>query len=203
MLNREIRFEEISHAEARAQMIEQGYGDAADWLLDGDAQMVGHPQPALGTVPELLGRPSHTFKDWVQANIVAFRSSSVRRSVMGMVDIRLTCEAPPHTSPRIAPAASPCLSLRSVSAWTGSFHKRQVATPSASRTSATEKPESASSRRNDTASGSRGNLRRLPVRTHARVLGLAYNGPAVGQVLDGQLAILVEPTLSEPVQRLT
>lgn len=72
-LRSELRFEEISHAEARAQMIERGYGEAADWLLDGDAQMVGHPQPVLSTVPELLGRPSHTFKEWVQAHVAAFR----------------------------------------------------------------------------------------------------------------------------------
>jgi uncharacterized protein YbjT (DUF2867 family) len=73
VLDREIRFEEIGHAEARAQMIERGYGEAADWLLDGDAQMVGHPQPVLSTVPDLLGRPSRTFKEWVQANVAAFR----------------------------------------------------------------------------------------------------------------------------------
>ena len=46
---------------------------AADWLLDGDAQVIGHPQPVLSTVPDLLGRPSRTFAEWVRANIEAFR----------------------------------------------------------------------------------------------------------------------------------
>jgi uncharacterized protein YbjT (DUF2867 family) len=73
VLGREVRFEEIGRAEARAQMIERGYGEAADWLLDGDAQMIGHPQPVLSTVPDLLGRPATTFQMWVQAHADAFR----------------------------------------------------------------------------------------------------------------------------------
>jgi uncharacterized protein YbjT (DUF2867 family) len=73
VLGRDLRFVEISHDEARAEMVALGYGEAADWLLDGDAQMIGHPQPVLSTVPDLLGRPSRTFKEWVQAHIDAFR----------------------------------------------------------------------------------------------------------------------------------
>ena len=73
VMGRQIRFVEISHAEARAAMIECGYGEAADWLLDGDAQMIGHPQPVLSTVPDLLGRPSTTFAEWVRAHAEAFR----------------------------------------------------------------------------------------------------------------------------------
>jgi uncharacterized protein YbjT (DUF2867 family) len=73
VLGREVRFEEIGRAEARAQMIERGYGEAADWLLDGDAQMIGSPQPVLSTVPDLLGRPAVTFRAWVTAHADAFR----------------------------------------------------------------------------------------------------------------------------------
>lgn len=73
VLGREIRFVEISHAEAHAEMLTLGYGDAADWLLDGDAQMIGHPQPVLSTVPDLLGRPARTFAEWVQDHADAFR----------------------------------------------------------------------------------------------------------------------------------
>ena len=72
-IGREVRFVEISHDEARAEMVALGYGEAADWLLDGDAQMVGHPQPVLPTVPDLLGRPSRTFAQWVKAHADAFR----------------------------------------------------------------------------------------------------------------------------------
>jgi hypothetical protein len=63
----------LSHDEARAEMLKLGYGEAADWLLDGDAQMIGHPQPILPTVPDLLGRPATTFRTWVQARADAFR----------------------------------------------------------------------------------------------------------------------------------
>jgi uncharacterized protein YbjT (DUF2867 family) len=73
VLGREIRFEELGHDEARAQMQALGYGEAADWLLDGDKEMIGHPQPVLPTVPDLLGRPSRTFREWAQAHVVAFR----------------------------------------------------------------------------------------------------------------------------------
>jgi uncharacterized protein YbjT (DUF2867 family) len=73
VLGREIRFIEISRDEARAEMLRLGYGEAADWLLDGDAQMIGHPQPVLPTVPDLLGHPSRTFAEWVRAHADAFR----------------------------------------------------------------------------------------------------------------------------------
>jgi uncharacterized protein YbjT (DUF2867 family) len=73
VLGREIRFVEQSHDEARAEMLARGYGEAADWLLDGDAQMIGHPQPILPTVPDLLGRPARTFREWVRTHADTFR----------------------------------------------------------------------------------------------------------------------------------
>ena len=73
VLGRELRFVEIGHPEARAEMLALGYGDAADWLLDGDARMIGHPQPVLPTVPDLLGRPARTFAEWVRDHADAFR----------------------------------------------------------------------------------------------------------------------------------
>jgi uncharacterized protein YbjT (DUF2867 family) len=73
VLGRPIQFVEISHAEAREEMLALGYGEAADWLLDGDAQMIGHPQPVLSTVPDLLGRPARTFAEWVRDHADAFR----------------------------------------------------------------------------------------------------------------------------------
>ena len=73
VLGREIRFVEIGHAEARDEMLALGYGEAADWLLDGDARMIGHPQPVLSTVPDLLGRPARTLAQWVRDHADAFR----------------------------------------------------------------------------------------------------------------------------------
>ena len=53
-------------------MLRRGYGDAADWLLDGDAISVEYPQAALLTVQEVTGRPARTFVEWVTANADAF-----------------------------------------------------------------------------------------------------------------------------------
>jgi uncharacterized protein YbjT (DUF2867 family) len=73
VLGRDIRFEELTHAQVREHLVSQGYGDVADWLLDGDAHAVDNPQPALSTVAELTGRPARTFAQWVAANAAAFR----------------------------------------------------------------------------------------------------------------------------------
>jgi uncharacterized protein YbjT (DUF2867 family) len=73
VLGRDIRFAEVSHQEARELMLARGYGEAADWLLDGDALAVDHPQQALPTVAEITGRPARTFAEWVAINAAAFR----------------------------------------------------------------------------------------------------------------------------------
>jgi hypothetical protein len=54
-------------------MLSRGYGEAADWLLDGDAMAVDHPQLPSPAVAEVTGRPAHTFAQWVAANAGAFR----------------------------------------------------------------------------------------------------------------------------------
>jgi hypothetical protein len=35
--------------------------------------MIGHPQPVLSTVPDLLGRPASAFRTWVTAHADAYR----------------------------------------------------------------------------------------------------------------------------------
>lgn len=73
VLGREIRFEELSHEVAREFLLGRGYGDAADWLLEGDRMGVEYPQEAQPTVAEITGRPACTFAEWVAANAAAFR----------------------------------------------------------------------------------------------------------------------------------
>lgn len=73
VLGREVRFEELTHESAREVMIARGYGEAADWLLDGDAMAVAHPQRPSPTVAEVTGRPARTFAQWVAAKASAFR----------------------------------------------------------------------------------------------------------------------------------
>jgi uncharacterized protein YbjT (DUF2867 family) len=73
VIGREIRFEELTHAVAREEMLRQGYGEAADWLLDGDAQAIDRPQVPVSTVTELTGRPATTFAQWVARHAAEFR----------------------------------------------------------------------------------------------------------------------------------
>ncbi len=72
VLGREIRFEELSRADARELMLSGGYGEVTDWLLDGDASSIEYPQAALPTVQQLTGRPARTFAEWVTSNATAF-----------------------------------------------------------------------------------------------------------------------------------
>jgi uncharacterized protein YbjT (DUF2867 family) len=72
-IGRDIRFEEMTHEEAHAEMVEQGFGFVADWLLDGDAHAVEHPQPVLPTVAALTGRPARTLTQWAADNADKFR----------------------------------------------------------------------------------------------------------------------------------
>lgn len=73
VLGREIRFEEVTHEEARALMLSRGYGEAADWLLEGDKMAIDYPQQVSPAVAEITGRPGRTFAEWVAANAAAFR----------------------------------------------------------------------------------------------------------------------------------
>ena len=73
VIGREIQFEELTHEEARETLIRRDFGEVADWLLDGEAQGVVHPQLPSPTVAELLGRPARTFAEWVADNAAAFR----------------------------------------------------------------------------------------------------------------------------------
>jgi hypothetical protein len=54
-------------------MLARGYGDATDWLLDGDAMALDYPQEPSPAVEEITGRPARTFAEWVAANADAFR----------------------------------------------------------------------------------------------------------------------------------
>jgi uncharacterized protein YbjT (DUF2867 family) len=72
-IGRDLRWVELPHDEARAEMIVRGYGDAADWLLDGDALASDHPQLPDPTVAKLLGRPARTFAEWAAGNAGACR----------------------------------------------------------------------------------------------------------------------------------
>jgi hypothetical protein len=48
-------------------------GEYGEWYLDGLAQLVGHPQAALPTVADLLGRPAMTLEEWARRHADMFR----------------------------------------------------------------------------------------------------------------------------------
>lgn len=73
-IGREVPYVEVSHDEAVADKAARGMGDAAAWYVDGMRQLVEHPQPALGTVADVTGRPATTFAQWAAANVEAFRA---------------------------------------------------------------------------------------------------------------------------------
>ncbi|MEC3977673.1 NAD(P)H-binding protein [Amycolatopsis sp. H20-H5] len=73
-LGREVGFQELTRAEAKADWAAAGIpGEVMDWLLDGFADALAHPQVPTTTVEELTGRPALTYAGWAVANAAAFR----------------------------------------------------------------------------------------------------------------------------------
>ncbi|WP_328611417.1 NAD(P)H-binding protein [Amycolatopsis sp. NBC_00345] len=72
-LGREVPFVELTRAEQHDEWVAQGFpDDVADWLLDGFAATLEHPEVPTGVVEELLGRPGTTYAEWAVANAGAF-----------------------------------------------------------------------------------------------------------------------------------
>lgn len=71
-LGRDLRYIELSHDEA-VQQLRPALGEYAEWYLQGAAALVEHPQAAVPTVAELLGRPAQTYEQWARAHAGLFR----------------------------------------------------------------------------------------------------------------------------------
>jgi uncharacterized protein YbjT (DUF2867 family) len=65
VLGRDVRFEEQSRAEARAEMVTYVPEEIVDGLLDVFESLVGKTGEVLPTVEQVTGRPAHTYADWV------------------------------------------------------------------------------------------------------------------------------------------
>ena len=64
-IGRPLRFEELSHASAREQMLVMRFPPPiADMLLDAYAAAVGQPALVTSTVLEVTGAPARSFRDW-------------------------------------------------------------------------------------------------------------------------------------------
>ena len=70
-LGRELTYVELPYDEALAQL-ELAMGEYAKWYLDGLAASVEHPQAALPTVGELLGRPAMSYEEWARRHAEIF-----------------------------------------------------------------------------------------------------------------------------------
>lgn len=72
-LGREVRFEEMTPSEYLGGLAPVIGLETAQWLLDGFRMMAEYPMKPSSTVPDLLGRPGVTYREWAVANVAAFR----------------------------------------------------------------------------------------------------------------------------------
>ncbi|RAK26907.1 uncharacterized protein YbjT (DUF2867 family) [Actinoplanes lutulentus] len=71
-LGRELTYVELTGDEARDQFTAT-MGEYGQWYLDGLAQLLEYPQPAVSTVADLLGRPATTYEEWARSHADLFR----------------------------------------------------------------------------------------------------------------------------------
>ncbi|MER7746555.1 NAD(P)H-binding protein [Streptomyces bacillaris] len=73
-LGREIAFEEVSPAEARADMIAQGFPtDIAEYILAHQATWADRPAAVHPTVEQVTGRPARDLTRWAADHLADFR----------------------------------------------------------------------------------------------------------------------------------
>ncbi|SMC85377.1 NAD(P)H-binding protein [Kibdelosporangium aridum] len=75
VIGRDLRFEEQSPEDAKAEMLAAGWPDTvANEALGAWAGMLAHPEPITSTVEEVTGRPAKTFREWAQDHAGDFKS---------------------------------------------------------------------------------------------------------------------------------
>jgi uncharacterized protein YbjT (DUF2867 family) len=73
-IGREIRFDELTREQARANWLSRGWpAEVVDWLLNDSAE-AAHVVPVLRhTVREVTGRPARTYAQWARDHVADFR----------------------------------------------------------------------------------------------------------------------------------
>jgi uncharacterized protein YbjT (DUF2867 family) len=71
-LGRELTYVDLPRDEAIEELAKV-MGEYAEWYVDGLEMLARHPQPASGTVAELIGRPATPFAEWARRNVAMFR----------------------------------------------------------------------------------------------------------------------------------
>jgi uncharacterized protein YbjT (DUF2867 family) len=74
-IGRDLRFEELTHAEAVAAWAPFMGVESAEWLVDGFRMMADYRMAPEPTVQELTGRPGKTYRQWATENAAAFQRS--------------------------------------------------------------------------------------------------------------------------------
>ncbi|MFC5266493.1 NAD(P)H-binding protein [Kribbella qitaiheensis] len=72
-IGRELKFEELTHAQALELWTPVMGPESAEWLLDGFRMMSEFRMTPETTVLDVTGRPATTYREWVEANADAFR----------------------------------------------------------------------------------------------------------------------------------
>jgi uncharacterized protein YbjT (DUF2867 family) len=73
-ISREVRFEELTPDQARAQWRAQGWPDEGiDFMLDMWATVAASVADVTGAVEQITGRPPRSFGEWVADNVAAFK----------------------------------------------------------------------------------------------------------------------------------
>ncbi|MEU6720340.1 NAD(P)H-binding protein [Nonomuraea sp. NPDC046802] len=72
-IGRPLRWEEISPATARQEMLAWQPAEVVDIVLNAYAGMVEGPSPITSTVEEIIGRPPYTFFNWAAHHAADFR----------------------------------------------------------------------------------------------------------------------------------
>jgi hypothetical protein len=77
MINRPLRYEDITLERAKRAMLSQNpwvYEAAIDSLLSYLARTVGRPAWVRGEVERILGRPARTYAQWAADRAAAFQN---------------------------------------------------------------------------------------------------------------------------------
>jgi uncharacterized protein YbjT (DUF2867 family) len=75
VIGRPLRYQEIGPQAAKQGMVQQGFPEPfVEVLMARYARGVGQPAPTTGEVARILGRPAHTYAEWVADHAAAFRN---------------------------------------------------------------------------------------------------------------------------------
>ncbi|GLV53425.1 nucleotide-diphosphate-sugar epimerase [Dictyobacter sp. S3.2.2.5] len=74
VIGRQLRYEEVSPEVMRQQFLIHMPSQMVDGMLNAWAEFVRTPEPVTHTVEEIIGRPAHTYREWVSDHAGAFRA---------------------------------------------------------------------------------------------------------------------------------